>query len=161
MSEIEQRPNTVPWPPIIFASAVAAALLLTIFAPVRVPGFGGSVYGSFLGILVMISGLAFDISAGVTLRRHKTTIMPHQAADKLVTDGPYSISRNPIYLGNSLMLLGAGPAFSWPWFLPAAMAAILAVTRLAIVREEAHLAAKFGEDWTAYASRTPRWFGPF
>ena len=52
---------------------------------------------------------------------------------------------------------GAGRAFGNAWYLIAAAIAALLVTVLAIRREEAHLAYRFGPAWDAYARRTPRW----
>jgi protein-S-isoprenylcysteine O-methyltransferase Ste14 len=43
------------------------------------------------------------------------------------------------------------------WLIPAALAGALATRKLAIEREEEHLARRFGADWTRYAARTPRW----
>jgi protein-S-isoprenylcysteine O-methyltransferase Ste14 len=93
------------------------------------------------------------------MSRQHANILPHRAATALVTSGPFALSRNPIYLGNTIAMAGAGLAFANPWFLPAALLAAVAVTRLAIRREEAHLAARFGAAWDAYSQRTARWFG--
>ena len=68
------------------------------------------------------------------------------------------MTRNPIYLGNVLLLVGAALAFGNPWFLVMTPAVVSAVTVLAIRREEAHLAALFGSAWLGYARQVPRWF---
>ena len=57
------------------------------------------------------------------------------------------------------MVGGFAVAFGNPWFILCALAAAFAVNRLAIRREEAHLAALFGAAWDDYAARTGRWFG--
>ena len=108
---------------------------------------------------MVAGGLGLDLAAIRTMRRHRANILPHRAATALVTTGPFAWSRNPIYLGNTLLLAGAAFAFHDPWFLPAALAAVLAVTHLAIRREEAHLAHMFGAEWERYRRRTARWFG--
>lgn len=69
------------------------------------------------------------------------------------------MSRNPIYLANVVTFIGAALTFYSAWFLLAALADALLVQQLAIKREEAHLAARFGEEWRAYATRVPRWLG--
>jgi protein-S-isoprenylcysteine O-methyltransferase Ste14 len=56
-----------------------------------------------------------------------------------------------------LLLAGAGLLLGNPWFTAAAVLGVWLVTRLAIVREEAHLAAIFGGAWLDYARSTPRW----
>jgi protein-S-isoprenylcysteine O-methyltransferase Ste14 len=95
----------------------------------------------------------------LVMRRGRANILPHRAATALITSGPFAVSRNPIYLGNTFLLIGAAAALANPWFLPVALLSAAAVDRLAIRREEAHLAARFGEAWRGYAKRTARWIG--
>ena len=118
---------------------------------------GGAV--RILGAVAMVLGIGFDVAAMVTMWRAKANIFPNRAATALVTWGPFAISRNPIYLGNTLLVAGAAAVFANPWFVPAALLAAVLVWALAIRREEIHLAARFGTDWTAYARQTPRWVG--
>lgn len=149
------RPNRVPWPPILFGAAAVVALVLDYLAPLG--AWPQSVALRGVGAALMAAGIGLDGAAMLTMHRRKANILPHRAATALVTTGPFALSRNPIYLGNTLLLIGIGLAFRAPWFLPAALTAALAVSALAIRREEAHLAARFGQDWAAYAHRTPRW----
>jgi protein-S-isoprenylcysteine O-methyltransferase Ste14 len=149
-----QPPNRIPWPPILYASFAGLGWLLGRALP-----FAEAVPDIMrpIGLAVMICGLALDLSAMQVMRRHSANILPHRSATALVTSGPFAWSRNPIYLGNTVMLAGAGFAFANPWFLAMAGLAAQAVTRLAIVPEEAHLAALFGHAWRNYATRVPRW----
>lgn len=153
-----ERPNSVPWPPIIFAAAVAAAVILGYIHPL-----GGVVSAGIavraIGAVILLAGITLDLAAMREMRRHRANILPHRAAMALVTSGPFALSRNPIYLGNTLVMVGAALLASSLWLLLAAAAAVLAVWALAIRREESHLAAQFGDEWTAYTHRTPRWVG--
>jgi len=154
------RPNTIPWPPLVYAGGAVLALLLHQAMPL--PGWLVLAHwpvAQLLGVGLIAAGIALDLWAMFTMWRRRANILPHQAATALVTSGPFAWSRNPIYLGNTTLLVGAGLAFAMPWFLPAAMAAAVAVTHLAIVREEAHLNARFGAAWRDYAARTGRWLG--
>ena len=150
-------PNRVPWPPLLVLAAALVAVGLGAVLPG--PDWLGHPVLIVLGRALMLIGLGFDLAAMFTMWRHRANILPHRAATALVTTGPFAWSRNPIYLGNTLLLAGAAFAFHNPWFLPAAFAAAVAVTRLAIVREEAHLAQLFGAEWETYRGRTARWFG--
>ncbi|KIQ96559.1 putative protein-S-isoprenylcysteine methyltransferase [Lysobacter sp. A03] len=76
-----------------------------------------------------------------------------------MTSGVFALSRNPIYLGNTLLLLGLALALHWPWLLVTALVAAVSVNQLAIKREERHLAARFGPVFAEYSQRVPRWFG--
>lgn len=150
-------PNRIPWPPLIYLGAAVTAVLLNEAFPG--PSWLGAGIGANLGWAVMFLGLGLDIAAMLGMRAQRANILPHRAATALVTTGVFAWSRNPIYLGNTLLLAGAALAFGNPWFLPAAFLAAVAVTRLAIEREEAHLAALFGTAWDTYRRRTARWFG--
>jgi len=85
-------------------------------------------------------------------------VAPTKASTALVTDGIYSWTRNPMYLGLSLILVGIGLATGSAWFLVALPIAVFAVTKLAIEPEEVYLANKFGAAYEAYKSRVRRWF---
>lgn len=150
-------PNRIPWPPLL----VSMAALVAIGLGAVLPGPFWLSYPAFVifGRTVMAIGLGLDLWAMFAMWRHRANILPHRAATALVTTGPFAWSRNPIYLGNTVLLAGAAFAFRDPWFLPAAFASAYAVTRLAIRREEAHLARSFGAEWENYRRRTARWIG--
>ena len=110
-----------------------------------------------IGVVPVLSGLGLDVYAMFEMRRLRANILPHRAATALVTTGPFALSRNPIHLGNTMLVAGAALVFSNPWFLAAAVIVAVLVEVLAIRREEKHLAARFGNAWRAYMKRTPRW----
>jgi protein-S-isoprenylcysteine O-methyltransferase Ste14 len=91
--------------------------------------------------------------------RAKTNMMPNRAADRLVDWGAFVVSRHPIYVGGAIAFVGLGVAANRGWICLAALVVALAIDRLGMEREEAHLAARFGAEWTRYAARTPRWLG--
>ena len=150
------RPNRVPWPPIILVGVALGAIALGRLVPIHADFFPSARLRA-VGIGMVIIGVALDIAAMVQMRRHRANILPHRAATALVTTGVFAWSRNPIYLGNCICLAGAAFALGKPWFLLAGALAAVGTQALAIRREEAHLSAKFQDQWTVYASATPRW----
>ena len=153
----EERPNTIPWPPLIYGAATAIALGLHVLAPIAWPA---GLMGTLLlvpGLALMVAGLALDLWAMRVFRQHQTTVLPNRAATALITDGPFRFSRNPIYTGNTMFVAGLGLVFGVAWLLLAAAVSALLTQKLAIEREERHLAARFGNGWSDYAARTPRW----
>ena len=153
------RPNRIPWPPLLYGAALALGFGLGWLAPLgwlREP-VGGAL--RIAGGILVVMGLVLDLWSALTLYKARTSILPHRAADSLVTGGPYALSRNPIYLGNTLLVLGLGLALANGWLMAAAFAAAFATDRLAARREEAHLAARFGAAFEAYRARVPRWIG--
>lgn len=150
-----QRPNRVPWPPLILVGCAALATLLGRLLPP--PPVWPELPGRVVGGGVMLAGGLLDLWAQRTMRSRRANILPHRAATTLVTTGPFALTRNPLYLGNTLLLAGLAGVLANPWCLVAAAFEVWLVTSLAIRREEAHLAAKFGVAWRDYAQRTPRW----
>lgn len=156
MSEraFEDRPNRLPWPPMLYAAGIVGAVLLNALWPL---GFGLPWSWRAVGLGVMGLGLGLDLISIFTLVRHKTTFRPDQGTVRLVTSGPYAISRNPIYLGNTIAFAGAALAFDTLWLLFVLPFVTVGVQKLAIEREEKHLSAVFGGTWEAYRRRVRRW----
>jgi protein-S-isoprenylcysteine O-methyltransferase Ste14 len=105
-----------------------------------------------------MDGLALTNWGVLTLVRARTNVLPHKAADRLITDGAYGFRRNPIYMGDVLMLLGLAQLTLNIWFAILAPPFALALYALAIRPEERHLEARFGEPYLDYKARTRRWF---
>jgi protein-S-isoprenylcysteine O-methyltransferase Ste14 len=99
----------------------------------------------------------FALHGSREFNRIGTNINPFRPALKLVTTGPYSFSRNPIYLGMILFMLGFSIMFSLEWGILLTPILWLALDRLVVAREEAYLAAKFGESYREYLTQTRRW----
>ena len=151
------RPNRFPYPPVIYALAILAGALSPLVLPRLWPGHPLSDLLAAVGFIMIAVAIFLDIKAMLTLNNHKTTVLPMKGADHLVTSGPYGLSRNPIYLGNTILTIGAGFAFGIFWFIPLAILAAFLTQKLAIEREEKHLAAKFGKHWRDYTHKVRRW----
>jgi protein-S-isoprenylcysteine O-methyltransferase Ste14 len=157
MNDVTARPNTLPWPPIIFVSAIVIGVLLNVLLPL--PWVGRPLSGILfaLGWLMIAAFLALNVAAIRAMRRAGTTVRPDRATDHLVTDGPFAYTRHPLYLAGTMLLLGIGLIAGVAWFLLLALAAAFAVQKLAIEREESHLQARFGAAYRDYAARVRRW----
>lgn len=151
------RPNRLPWPPIIYTAAFALAWVLQEAMPLAALDGALAIAPKWAGLSLAATGFVLDLLAMSALVRHRTAILPNMGSSALVSSGIFAFTRNPIYLGNTILLIGFAIALRWGWLLLAAPLTVIAVSRLAIQREEKHLAARFGEDWRAYASRVRRW----
>jgi protein-S-isoprenylcysteine O-methyltransferase Ste14 len=151
------RPNRIPWPPIIYLTAVLVGLLLHVNVPL--PWFEGplALVLQGLGAILGLGALLMDVVAVNVFRDHQTTILPHRGASRLITTGPFAWSRNPIYVGNTVLVVAAGLFFGKAWLILLAPVAAFITQKLAIEREERHLAQQFGAEWEAYAKRVRRW----
>ena len=154
----EDRPNRFPWPPVLLAGGIAAALGFDRWVvPLPIP-FAETGAAQALGALLLGSGLSLISWAVLAFRWHATTIRPDRAAKVLMTTGAFALSRNPIYLGEALSLLGAGLLLNRMSLAFAAPVFLVAVTLLAVRGEEAHLARRFGDAYEQYCQRVGRWF---
>ena len=111
------------------------------------------------GIPFGIVGLSFVLAGFLSFRQAKTTINPIKpmATSALVTTGLYRYTRNPMYLGLLLMLLGWAAYLANPvafLFLPLFM---LYINRFQITPEERALSSMFGAAFAAYKARVRRW----
>ncbi|MBK9082819.1 MAG: isoprenylcysteine carboxylmethyltransferase family protein [Rhizobiales bacterium] len=144
------------WPPTIFGGAALAGLALTRLAPLALPGAGALMAWTGYGLIAL--GCAVALAAEFVFWRAGTNTLPTRPTTTIVATGIYRVTRNPMYLGMTLALVGMGPALGSAWFVLAAPVCVYAVTKLAIEREEAYLAAKFGASYLAYKARVRRWF---
>jgi protein-S-isoprenylcysteine O-methyltransferase Ste14 len=105
------------------------------------------------------AGLGFNAAGFRTIRRAGSTIDPTRpdAASALVVGGPFRISRNPMYVGFTLMLLAWAAWLQTPWAFAGPVVFALYLTRWQIVPEERALRAKFGASYAAYEARVRRW----
>lgn len=141
------------YPPVWLAGFVALAALIGAVAPGPDLGIAGSVAGTaLLGL-----GVVLAVLAAMRFRRAATTIVPHREPDALITTGIYRFSRNPIYLGDLLILAGLALMFDAPLALVLVPVFGVVLTRRFIAPEEARLRAAFGAAFEDYARRTRRW----
>ncbi|MCB1386119.1 MAG: isoprenylcysteine carboxylmethyltransferase family protein [Hyphomicrobiales bacterium] len=153
----ETPPSRIAWPPLLYLTAAFAGIALQYALPLPwIPGPVGEM-ALMLGLLLMAAAVFIDVRTFQELRKHKTTILPTRAASHLVTGGPFSFSRNPIYLANTMLVSGLGFALGNAWLFATAVLAVIAVGKLAIEPEERHLSRKFGSAWHHYAKRVRRW----
>ena len=153
----DMRPSAVPWPAILLAAALAAGVLLGRLYPLPWPGLD-DLPARAIGYGLGVAGIALMTWGTVTLYRANTTVLPHKRADRLVTQGAFRFRRNPIYMGEVLLFLGLAQATGNIWLAIVAPLFAVAVFGLAILPEERHLEARFGEDYLDYKAHTRRWF---
>lgn len=157
MNAYDARPNRLPWPPMIYLAAIVVAATLTWMIPLPwIPSPLSDILFA-IGIVTIAGVVAIDVSAMRTLFRARTTIMPHRGSDHLVSSGPFSFSRNPIYLANTMLTVAIGLIAGSVWFLGFGLLAAFATQKLAIEREEKHLEARFGKKYRDYRKKVRRW----
>ncbi len=150
-------PSAIPWPPLLLVAALGLGLLGGRLYPLSWPGLD-DLPARVVGYALGLAGIGLVVWALITLARAGTTVHPNRSADRLVTDGPFRWRRNPVYLGDVLILLGLAQLTYNIWFAILAPVFAIAVYWLAIRPEEQHLEARFGQAYLDYKARTRRWF---
>lgn len=104
-------------------------------------------------------GGAITLAGAIALRRAKTTVNPlrPQNASMLVTHGIFKLTRNPMYVGLTLALLGWAAFLSAPWPLLGLPLFVLYIDRFQIRPEERVLTGLFGVEYTKYTRQVRRW----
>ena len=113
--------------------------------------------GNAAGLLPLLLGIALNHISDKTLKRHGTTVNPFEEPTTLLTTGVFSFSRNPMYLGMVLILLGVALLLgSLSPFIIVPLFAI-AMDRIFVNSEETILARRFGDQWKIYQANVRRW----
>jgi protein-S-isoprenylcysteine O-methyltransferase Ste14 len=141
-------------PPVYFSLALVAMAGLHFLWPVA---RYLSLPGGLIGLLPLSIGIALNVAADRQFKRHQTTVKPFERSSALVATFPFSVSRNPMYLGITLMLVGVALLLGTVSpLLPAAAFPVLMDVYF-IRAEERMLAEAFGSEWERYRARVRRW----
>ena len=147
-----KRPRIMP--PVYLLAAIAAMVAIhflfpgkqLLIAPWRLAG-----------AVPITAGLGLVLWVAMVFRRRKTTIKPGDVSSSLVTDGPFRVSRNPIYLGMTCILIGTAIALGSlaPWLVVPLFVAVVGYNVISV--EEAMLAEAFDQSYADYRARVRRW----
>ena len=152
MTEADHGPGVRLPPPLLVGGALALAWLLHLFFPVSL----GPPLPEY-GMLVLFLGVALIGWALLVLVRAGNDPRPDKPDAAFVMAGPFRFSRNPIYLGFLVVVLGFALRWGDLWGWLALIGCHLALDRLVVVKEEAYLHTRFGAAYEAYRTRVRRW----
>ena len=143
-------------PPVV--AAVMALLMWGVARMIAPVAMGDGVRQAVTGALTLCA-VAFAAPALLQFRRARTTVHPEkpERTSALVTDGIFRLSRNPMYVGVTLLLLAWTVWLRTPAAVLGPVAFMLYVTRFQIVPEERVLTEKFGVRYAEYCRRVRRW----
>ena len=132
---------------------------LMILATLAAMGAKDTGFGVHAAMIAVLAGAAASIAGVAAFRRARTTVNPLKpdSASSLVDSGIYRLTRNPMYLGFALALLGWGIFLSNPLSLAMLFVFVGYMNRFQIVPEERALESLFGDAFKAYRSKVRRW----
>jgi protein-S-isoprenylcysteine O-methyltransferase Ste14 len=140
-------------PPLWTAATIAAMFVLNWAVPYFIFDFPNSLVGfGFMAI-----GVGLIVWSALWFKRKKTTIEPHHEATSLLIEGPYKLTRNPIYVGMVVFTFGmvmyiGNPLTLLPW-----LSLIWVLHTRFVIPEEKGLLKTFGKEAETYIAATRRW----
>lgn len=156
MVKEQDHPDISPMvhPPLVALLFIVIAYFLGRFIPLP---FAIPPVLRYAGLALTFVGFLLGIAAFIEFRKAHTTLDPHGSTKQLVTSGIYRYTRNPIYLGFLLMVIGLPLNSGLFWGLVMAPFYMMTMTRLVIEPEEVYLGKNFRDRYTNYTSRVRRW----
>jgi protein-S-isoprenylcysteine O-methyltransferase Ste14 len=155
MDGTEDTAQVIIRPPFAWGLAVIAGLALNWLVPL--PFLPAELPAGWLGAMVFVLALALFAWAIVTLTKAGSNVPTSQPTTTVAETGPYRFTRNPIYLGMFLGLIGLAIAFNSLWLLLTLVPFALVIRYGVVAREEAYLDRKFGHIYRRYRARVRRW----
>jgi protein-S-isoprenylcysteine O-methyltransferase Ste14 len=148
--------GVIALPPLIFLCFLATAALLEAVVPL--PVLAAPVLPRYLaGAALAVVGVLVIFSAAGRFQAAGTNIPPNLPATALVVDGIYRRTRNPFYLGMTLVFLGLSVAAGSVWAIGLVVPLVWVINTGVIAREERYLERKFGDAYRAYKAGGRRW----
>jgi len=152
--EEEHARSKIPPPLIYLAGLIISYLLSFIYHVALLPRLLSLV----LGVVLFICGFALSASGASAFRVNNTSLNTTIPVTKIVSSGPFRMSRNPMYLGLAIIYLGIAFLINDLLVLLFLVPVLVIMNWDIIPREEQYLEAKFGEEYLAYKHNVRRWF---
>lgn len=152
------RPDVLLYPPLIPLGVILVSVLLGYTLPIwgQTPHVTSGVWLA-VGIILVLLGLVLICSALVYFKKHRTPPQPHKPTRKIVSVGPYRFTRNPMYLGGNLVLLGLSFLFYLPWVWGVFLIGLPINHWGIVLAEEEYLEKKFVKQYRDYKKSVRRW----
>ena len=154
MSRPADNPEVIVRPPLLYGAALIAMLVLRRFWPMPVLSQAMALVS---GIALLLLGLAIVIPGRRALRAAGTNVNPSRPTTAIVASGLFRFSRNPLYVGLTLLYCGITLALNTWWGFVLLVPVLIIMHRGVILREERYLEQKFGQTYLQYRSRVRRY----
>jgi len=143
-------------PPLVFLGAIIAGVIVQRMAtPLSLQVAAGIRVAA--GVLILVCGTSLVISARIWFTRTGQSPIPWRPTPELILRGPYRFTRNPMYVGVTLFVVGLGLTLNNIWISLFAAPALLVVHFIAVLPEERYLAEKFGESYRNFHAQVRRY----
>ncbi len=143
-------------PPLVFLAAIVLGVIVQRKAMPLSLSFTPALRVT-AGVLILVCAVSLVASARILFKRTGQNPIPWKPTPELILQGPYRFTRNPMYLGVTLFVIGLGVAFNNLWISVFAAPALLTVHFIAVLPEERYLAEKFGEPYRSFVAQVRRY----
>ena len=158
MSDVKShdRPHVKIMPPVVFFAFLIGAGVLERLLGVDL---GGGLLGlrHLLAWPLLLFAVWMALGSWRIFLKSGTHVDPRKPALKIIEDGPFRLSRNPMYLSLVLILAALSILLLSIWFLLSSLGLWFVLDRKAVIPEETYLEEKFGDRYRDYKSRVRRW----
>lgn len=110
-----------------------------------------------LSVFIALCGVGLLVSSRIQFKRTGQSVIPWTPSPELIVQPPYTFTRNPMYVGMTLLQIGLGIALNNRWIAAFALPALLIVHVIAVLPEEKYLADKFGDSYRIYLTKVRRY----
>jgi len=153
----QDHPNVIIFPPIILATIMVFGFVLQWLYPIGPLATISLAWRIPMGVSVIFAGVLLAATGRRILVRLGTNVSPLQPTTALATDGVFSWTRNPLYSGGTLALLGVALVFALDWSVVLILPGLLILHFGVVKREEQYLERKFGDCYRLYKMHVPRY----
>jgi len=153
----QDHPNVIIFPPIILATTIALGVALQWLFPIGVLSTVSATWRIALGANVIFAGVVLAATGRRILMRLGTNVSPLRPTTALATAGIFGWTRNPLYSGGVLAVLGVALVFTLDWLVLLILPSLLILHFGVVRREEQYLEEKFGDRYRMYKLHVPRY----
>jgi protein-S-isoprenylcysteine O-methyltransferase Ste14 len=151
------HPNVIVFPPIILATTVILGCMLQWAWPLGAFAALSQAWRVPIGCGFIVGGISLAVAGRRMLKSLGTNISPLQPTTVLATGGVYGWTRNPLYSGGTLIMLGIALIFAVDWLALLIVPSLLVLHFGVVSREEQYLEEKFGAVYRAYKTSVSRY----
>lgn len=144
----------VPW---VFVMAYLMGVVFQYFFPVRISHKEISLVIRIAGIIILVTGAFIASWSLLIFLKARTTTVPGKSSKKIISNGPYRFSRNPMYVSLILAYLGEAGLLTQLWPVITLPFVFWYVNRVVIPLEEDMLEEDFKEEYENYKANVRRW----
>lgn len=151
---MKDNPGVIALPPLLYGATFTGVLAFHWLFPLPVLEQGVALW---LGVALLLVGLGIGLWGQRTMRAAGSNVNPSEPTTAIVTGGPFRFSRNPMYVGLTLIYLGLSLAVNTGWGFIALVPLLVVMHHGVVLREERYLERKFGETYQRYRAKVRRY----